>query len=75
MVRRVLEFCEVHVEVQPEAGRFVAQVLGSIPALQQDAKRGGRVGVDDELIATTLALAPKEKRLTPRKVSLFHRDE
>lgn len=61
MVRRVLDFCEIHVEVQPGEGRFVAQVLGSVPALQEDTKLVGRVGVDDELIVTTLALARKER--------------
>jgi 4'-phosphopantetheinyl transferase EntD len=60
-VGRVLEFSEVHVEVQPEEGLFLAQVLGSCPALQENAKLVGRVGVDDELIVTTLVLAQKER--------------
>ena len=73
MLKRILEFSDVHIETKVADGLFLAsltQIVGSQTDLPANAQLVGRLVMDDELIVTAMALSRDGLPLSQEGLSL-----
>jgi 4'-phosphopantetheinyl transferase EntD len=73
MLKRILEFSDVHIDTKVADGLFLAsltQIVGSQTDLPANAQLVGRLVMDDELIVTAMALSRDGLPLSQEGLSL-----
>jgi 4'-phosphopantetheinyl transferase EntD len=72
LCRRFLDFPDVHIQVLPRYGHFLAEFVGAARSIAPAGSLVGRFLADDELLIATVLLPASGSPLAQEGLSLHH---